>query len=144
MRCLVVAVVFALGSACAAPVPKDFKKPDDKTLIVGTWVLTRANLNGQENAEYFWHSMTFDADGNTRFRYKTIPDQENEFKLDTAASPKMLTWLKKSVVSGNPRPYAFRDGRLVMAVGEGDRKPVQSLEPGPGVIVLEYERADAK
>ncbi len=145
MRCLVVAVVFALGSADAAPVPKDFKKPDDKARLVGTWVLAGANVNGQEDRNYFWHSMTFAADGTNRFRYKDTPNQEeNEFKLDTAAAPKTLTFLRNAAAVGHPRPYEFRDGRLVVAVGTGGQNPLNSLQPGPGVIVLEYERADGK
>jgi len=32
--------VLAVGSVAAAPVPKDFKKPNDKSRLVGTWVGT--------------------------------------------------------------------------------------------------------
>ena len=141
MRCLVVAVVFALGSACAAPVPKDFKKPDDKTLIVGTWVLTRANLNGQENAEYFWHSMTFDADGNTRFRYKTIPDQENERRWPQLQSGRKLRqpgpaagWCERAAsVSDSTSPKSVHSSSsLPPAKRWGPRRAKLALEVGGG------------
>ena len=144
MRSAVMLVGFLLTGADAAPVPKDFKKPDDKTRLVGTWALVKANVGGQDDPNYFWHAMTFAADGTNRFRYRDIPDQENEYKLDTAASPKTLSFLRNAAVVGHPRPYEFRAGRLVVAVGTGGQNPLDSLRPGPGVIVLEYERADAK
>lgn len=143
MRTLMV-IVLALASATAAPVPKELKKQDDKTRILGTWVLARANENGKESPNYFWHSMTFDAEGNTRFQYKRGVDQIHQYTLDPAGTPKTLTWRQGANPGTGARPYEFRDGRLVMATTNTGRAQPATLDPGPGVIVLEYERADGK
>jgi len=137
--------VGCVGPLVAAPVPKDFKKKlDDKVRILGTWVLASANVNGKVDPNYFWYSMTFNADGTNYFRYRAGADQHNDFKLDSLAKPKMLSFHRNGAIVGHPRPYAFRDGRLVVAVSIGDQKRLDSVEPGPGVIVLEYERLKGK
>lgn len=141
------AVLFVAGSALAAPVPKELKKEDDKTRILGTWVLARANVNGEDLAKYEPdHAMTFSADGRSCFRYGKGGSEEpyDKFVVDTAASPRTVTWLKAAAPLINPRPYEFRDGKLVMATRAGGGKEPTSLEPGPGVIVLIYERAEKK
>lgn len=143
MRCCL--ALLLAGSALAAPIPKELKKDDDKTRILGTWVLAKANVNGKHDPNYFWHSVTFSADGGSCFRYKTTAEEPyDKFEVDTASSPRTVTWLKASASVINPRPYAFRDGKLVMATRVGGGIEPTSLEPGPGIIVFEYERAEKK
>jgi uncharacterized protein (TIGR03067 family) len=137
--------LLAVAAVTAAPLPKELKKKDDKERIVGTWVLKRANVNGTEEPNYFWHSMTFDDKGGLRFKYKDGPDQTATYELDATARPKRMT-SRFGDGKGHTQvaPYEFRDGRLVMAIPNGGRKELASVEPGPGVIVLEYERVEPK
>lgn len=143
----VLVVLFVAGTAAAAPVPKELKKVEDKDRLVGKWEVARANVNGAEVANYNpAHTVAFTADGTATFQYPTlgIPDQPNQFKLDTAAAPRLLSFVRNDVVVGQPRPYEFRNGRLVMAISLGDQKPIRTLEPGQGIILLEYKRAETK
>lgn len=144
MRPLFAVVAFALGAATAAPVPKELKKEDDKVAIVGKWEVARANVNGAEVAKYSpEHTVTFTAEGTATFQYPNIPDQPNDFTLDTAASPKTMSFLRNAKAVGQPRPYEFRNGRLVVVIPMGN-VPAKSLEPGPDLIVIEYKRAEKK
>jgi uncharacterized protein (TIGR03067 family) len=145
MRCCL--AVLLAGSALAAPVPKELKKIDDKVAIVGTWVLASANVNGADVARYDPdHSVKFSADGRSSFLYGKGGSEEpyDKFVVDTAASPRTVTWLKDTTTAINPRPYEFRGDKLVMATRAGGGKEPTSLEPGPGVIVFVYERAEKK
>jgi uncharacterized protein (TIGR03067 family) len=145
MRAVVAVAAFAFGSAVAAPVPKELRKQDDKSRLIGTWNLARANVDGKDDPNYFWHSVTFSADGGSCFRYRQSPDEPyDDFMVDLAASPKTVTWRRSAAAAFGARPFEFRNGRLVMSTGKGTNKEPASLEPGPGIIVFEYERADAK
>lgn len=134
---LVWAVALA-GAASAAPVPRELRKQDDRSRLIGTWSLAVANVDGKDDPNYFWHSVTFSADGTSCFRYKQLPDEPYErFAVDDAAAPKTVAWSKGGADAFKPRPFVFRAGRLVMSTG-------RALEPGAGVIVFEYTRAESK
>jgi uncharacterized protein (TIGR03067 family) len=140
-----VAAVFLAGAGLAAPVPKELKKADDKTRILGTWKIDRATRDGKELAQYSpVHTLTFHADGTLVFNYfDGDAPQVRAWKLDEAASPKQLLWGARPTPSDNRRLYAFRGDKLVVARRQNNVLPT-SLEPGPGIIVIEYERVVSK
>jgi hypothetical protein len=140
MRTVLLALC-GLGGVSAAPVPKELRKVEDKVFLVGKW----ESVGGREVAKYEpEHTVTFTADGIATFKYPVGEDQPNDFALDLAASPRLMTFTRSAQVIGQPRPYEFRAGRLVMAMSMGEQKPIRSLEPGPNVIVIEYKRAGTK
>ena len=146
MRSAAMLVGFLLTGADAAPVPKDFRKPDDKTRLIGTWAISRANENGKETPRFEpWHTLTFRADGVLVFKYPDgSPDQQAEWVIDPTAVPKRLAevWTEGAALNFNVA-YQFRDGRLVMAWTQ-DGTPPKSVDPGPNVKVIEYKRAEGK
>jgi uncharacterized protein (TIGR03067 family) len=143
--CCCLAVLLA-GSALAAPVPKELRKPDDKVAILGKWEIARANVNGKEVAKYFpEHTMTFRRDGTVVFEYPNgDTPQVLDWTLDPTETPKRFRCkMQRSEVSSSYR-YAFREGRLVLAHTLGLKSVPDDLAPVPGISVVEYRRAGTK
>ena len=96
-------VRFAQPATQAAPVPaKDGKKPDDRKLLVGTWVTKAVSFDPPfpvppgAKQEHAHHTLTFTADDLTWVSYtpsdpKTRSEQTKSFVLDQTAAPKVLT-----------------------------------------------------
>ena len=146
---LVIALL-ATGTLAAAPVPKDFKKPDDATLLVGTWKVTALSVNGRPNANLHTHTFGFDADGkcHTLFGENGNANRSDwTYTLDPKATPKRMKWTSAPVgrgpqfgalefdcvyeVSGN----TFKLGFLPNAQAVPDK-----VELGPGLTLYEMKR----
>ena len=140
------AAVACVSAASAAPVPKDFKKPDDKTRLVGTWTVTLCNVSGREFPNPGWESLLIDADGGIRavsregttvFEYATV--------LDPTAAPKRMPFRDtKTAAVMYECVYQFTAGGLTISIPHDHKQPPASLDPGARATVYEFKRADAK
>ncbi len=140
---LLIAVV-SVSAVSAAPVPKDFKKPDDKTLLVGTWTMTRCNVGGREETGG-WKTLMIDADGAVKATQDGKPVFEYTMTLDPTATPKRMPWRDKGGADARYEcVYQFTAGGLTISIPHDHKQPPASVEPGPRVTVYEFKRADAK
>ena len=89
MRPLFALLLVGFGTAAAAPVPKELRKPDDKNLIVGTW--KPSDRNG------CW--FRFAADGTLETWYPLNGNSPMKWTwtiADTKATPKRVTLTRVS------------------------------------------------
>jgi uncharacterized protein (TIGR03067 family) len=144
MRFLFV-ISLAVGSAAAAPIPKELKKADDKTRIVGTWAMTRCNVSGKDTTAS-WQTITFDADGGVRAHSREERlILEFTTALDPVATPKRMPWRNKQTGDAMYEcVYRLADGGLTIVVPHDHKTPPTSLDQAPRVTVYEFKRAAAK
>lgn len=146
MRQALVVLLLLAGAGLSAPVPKELKKQlPDKQRIVGVWRIDRATKDGKELARFEpHHTLTFRADGVIVFTYSDgDTPQSKSWAIDEAADPKQVTWGSNANRSDTRRLYAFRGDRLFVARGKDGELPA-SVDPGPGITVVEYVRAEVK
>ena len=140
------AAVACVSAVSAAPVPKDFKKPDDQAQLVGTWTMTRCNVGGRDDDDRSWEALTFDADGGVRATFRDgrlVLDYRTA--IDPAATPRRMSWQNpKTREAQYECVYQIAAGRLTVAIPHDHKTPPASLEIGPQVTVFEFKRADAK
>ena len=138
-------VVFAVlvGSAFAAPVPKDFK-PNDAKRIVGKWHVEEVHYDGVRAAEYQTNVFyTFDADGGFA---QTMTGESNVFRrtytLDPARSPKRMSLTPEGSDVAEPWVYELTGDTLVMAYLKGGKVP-DAVRPAKGLYVYTLSRVTA-
>lgn len=141
MRCLLALVL--VGSAVAAPVPKELKKEDDKARLRGAWSTESVNVSGQPWKDFSLHTMIFDADGGLRAKYhKGIADHTWTLKLDPDANPKRMSWIATDQKNdGYECAYAFVGEQLVISIAHQKQNPPGSVLPGPTATVYHLNRA---
>ena len=136
------APVFLLlvGSAAAAPVPKDFKPADDAKRIVGTWNVVK--LNGGDEGPTAW--FRFDADGGMQTLNRTPGDvpQTWTFTLDPKGTPKRLRCAQGNTaydclyeLTGTTLKFGF--------ITDKTKGLPETVEPHPALTLYEMTRAAA-
>lgn len=141
MRCLL--AVCLAGVVSAAPVPKEFKKVDDKARLAGEWVVTRLSIAGRETlvTETPMRAVVFDGQGGLRTRCQGALDSEWTVTLDPTESPKRMRWLGKDGRDYRCVYDLTPDGGLRIAIILWDRSAITSVAPGPDVTYREFKRA---
>jgi uncharacterized protein (TIGR03067 family) len=139
----VLAVLLAVGSAVAAPVPKELKKEDDRTRLRGSWSTETANVSGQPWRDFSLHTLIFDGDNVLRAKYRTgLADATWTLKLDPEANPKRMSWVSADGKNdGYECAYAFVGEQLVVSIAHQKQNPPGSVQPGPVVTVYHFNRA---
>ncbi len=139
-----VAFAVLVGSALAAPVPKDFK-PNDAKLIVGTWHVDSVHDDGKPCPDYP-SNVYFAFDGDGGFA-QTATGESNVFRraytLDPAHSPKRMTLLEKGAIIQQKWLYAVRGDTLLMGYPKGDAVP-DAVGPTKGVLLYTLSRVPAE
>jgi len=133
------------GTLVAAPVPKDFKKADDATLLAGTWKAHRLTMHGKDDANIHTHTFGFDADGKCHTLYGQGQRSDWTFTLDPKATPKRIKWVSVQGNSNFDCVYELSGDTLKLGfLGAGQPVP-DKVEPGPALTLYEMTRAkDAK
>ncbi len=138
------------GTLAAAPVPKDFKKPDDKAAVLGTWVAH--TLDGRAGRPHT-HTFVFEADGKCHTQYGQGAVREAHsrsdwtYTLDTTTTPKRMTWVAAGAGGGTTFDCAYEvsSDTFKLAFLTGNNKNPDKLEPTAGLTLYEMTRAkDAK
>ena len=133
-------LAFAAGTVAAAPVPKDFKKVDDATALVGTWKAHRLTLHGKDDANIHTHTFGFDAGGKCHTLYGAGQRSDWTFTLDPKATPKRMTWVS---VQGNTKfdcVYELSGDTLKVGFLSAGQSVPDKVEPGPSVTLYEMTR----
>ena len=132
-------LAFAAGSLAAAPVPKDFKKPDDATALLGTWVAH--TLHGTPGKPHT-HTFVFEPDGKCHTLYGAGQRSDWTFTLDPKATPKRMKWVSAGARGANfDCVYEVSGDTLKVGFLAVAGQPVaDQVEPGPGVTLYEMAR----
>lgn len=121
------ALLLTAGPVVAAPVPKDFKKPDDRQLLVGAW---KPADNGTAHFE-------FRADGTMRTWHSRNVGNPLEWtwtNLDPQAMPKRVTLTRTEGSGIYDCYYELTGDTLKVAFIVDKTLPVPGkLEPGRGL-----------
>ena len=138
-----VALAVLVGSALAAPVPKDFK-PNDAKRIVGTWHVEEVHYDGIRAAEYQTNVFyTFDAEGGFA---QSMTGEKNVFRrtftLDPKAAPKRMAMIPEGGEIAEPWVYELTGDTLVMAYLKGGKVP-DAVRPAKGLYVYTLSRVTA-
>ena len=132
------------GTVVAAPVPKDFKKPDDKAAVLGTWVAH--TLDGRAGRPHT-HTFVFEADGKCHTLYGQGSRSDWTYTLDTTTTPKRMVWTAAEVGGATTFDCAYEvsGDTFKLAFLTGNNKNPDKLEPTAGLTLHEMTRVkDAK
>lgn len=133
-------LLFAVGPLVAAPVPKDFKKPDDQARLVGTWKARVLLLHGKAQTEITTHTFGFAADGKCHTLFGQGQRSDWTYTLDPTATPKRMRWVR----ADNPGTtfdcvYELTEDTLKLGFIV-DGKPAPAVAPGPTLTLYEMTR----
>lgn len=135
------ALLLAVGPLVAAPVPKDFKRPNDRARLVGLWKVQSLTLNGQANAQISTVTFGFAADGRCHTLYGQGQRSDWTYTLDLKANPRRMRWVK----ADNPGTtfdcvYELDGDTLKLGfIASGKPAPAKA-EPGPDLTLYEMTR----
>ena len=124
----------------AAPVPKDFKKTDDKVALVGLWKVNRLTINGRADQNLHTHTFGFDAEGNCHTLFGQNARSDWTFTLDPTASPKRMNWVAKGGGSKWVCVYEVAGDTLKVGFVAQNVEPPATVEPGPTLTLYEMTR----
>lgn len=139
------AVLFTVGPLIAAPVPKDFKKPDDQARMVGTWKTVKI-LGDRGEQPIVLHTLVFTPEEKAYAVYhEGLKDVKWVWRLDSNVKPKRLSLILDGPNgTGCEGAYEFRDGKLHVGFLRDIKQPTYSTEPGPNVTLHVFERSAGK
>jgi len=140
MRSLFALLLVGFGSAAAAPVPKDFKKPNDQARLVGTWKTRVLHLNGQVQTEITTHTFGFAADGKCHTLYGAGNRSDWTYTLDPTATPKRMKWVNDRGNSTFDCVYELTGDMLKLGFIGGGKPAPAKVEPGPDLTLYEMTR----
>jgi hypothetical protein len=129
------ALTLLVGTLSAAPVPKELKKPDDKELLVGTWMTTGSGTaNFRFNADGTMQTWTGQDVGRPVLEW-TWSD------LDPMATPKRVKLTRAVGTASYDCLYELSGDSLKIAFIVDKTKPIpDKLQARPGFSVYELTR----
>ncbi len=136
-----VALVLLAGLATAAPVPKAVKKQDDKTALIGTWLVTDLTVNGKNNTVSY-NTFTFDTEGKVTLRHqKGEPGGSGwTWTIDDTASPRRMQWATQQGRTDWDLVYEVDGDTLKVGfIGKGSKPPTK-VEPCEGLTLYVMSR----
>ena len=116
------------GTLVAAPVPKDFKKPDDAAALLGTWKAHRLTMQGKDDANIHTHTFGFDADGKCHTLYGQGQRSDWTFALDPKATPKRMTWVAAGAGRGPTFDCVYELSGDTLKLGDSTLSPIKNDE----------------
>jgi uncharacterized protein (TIGR03067 family) len=137
---LALALLLAAGTLIAAPVPKDFKKPDDARAVLGTWAAH--TLDGRVGKPHT-HTFVFEPDGNCHTFYGNNERSDWTYSLDTTTTPKRMRWQSRAGNTTFDCAYELSGETFKLAFLTGNVKNPKTLEPGGGYTLYEMTRDKA-
>ncbi len=135
------ALLLLAGTAVAAPVPKDFKRVDDATALVGTWKAHRLTMHGKDDAVIQTHTFGFDADGKCHTLFGQGQRSDWTFTLDAKATPKRMKWTNTQGNSAFDCVYELAGDTFKLGFLAAGQLVPDKVEPGPSVTLYEMTRA---
>jgi uncharacterized protein (TIGR03067 family) len=132
-------LLLAAGTLTGAPVPKELKKPDDKTALLGTWVAH--TLDGKAGRPHT-HTFVFEPDGKCHTLYGEGQRSDWTYTLDLAATPKRMRWAAAGAGRGTTFDCAYEvvGDTFKLAFLTGNNKSPDKLEPNAGFTLYEMKR----
>lgn len=126
-----------LALSLAAPVPKEIKKADDTTTLLGKWETVTADYSGKPGMT--GAVFRFDADGAGGVTPPMTPTEISaKYTLDSTSNPKRFEW---ALGSGGKSigTYELNGDVLKVAFGSNGKQPANAA-PGADVSFYEMKR----
>jgi uncharacterized protein (TIGR03067 family) len=133
-------LLLAVTPVLAAPIPKDFRPSDAKT-IVGKWHVESVNNDGTPHPAY-QTNVYFEFGPAGQFA-QTATGEKNVFRrvytLDPTATPKRMTLLEPGSVAPQKWAYKVDGDTLLMGYLKGEAVP-DAVGPAKGVLLYTLKR----